>query len=173
MGYALRPSFIDPAYSTAVKMAYQEINWQRRSFSNSLEIAQQHNLRFNFYKTLEEARIEELMEHIRKLEDTAGEKSSSSTEKSSPKIKERAGRTKRVAVKVSSSRAARKTPPSPNSSPSLDEEAAPAIPKRKRSSPERKTSVTSGASVKQSRLARPAPNLPEEVVHSEPTPSPD
>ena len=23
MGYALRPSFIDPAYSTAVKMAYQ------------------------------------------------------------------------------------------------------------------------------------------------------
>ena len=25
-GYALRPSFIDPAYSTAMNMAYQEIN---------------------------------------------------------------------------------------------------------------------------------------------------
>ena len=28
IGYALRPSFIDLAYSTVVKMAYQEINQQ-------------------------------------------------------------------------------------------------------------------------------------------------
>ena len=70
MGYALRPSFIDPAYSTAVKMAYQEINRQQRSLSNSLKIAQQHNLKFNFDRTPEQARIQELMEHIHKLEDT-------------------------------------------------------------------------------------------------------
>ena len=110
MGYALRPSFIDLAYSTAVKMAYQEINQHRRSLGSSLEIAQQHNLKFNFDRTPEQARIQELMDHIRKLEDTAGEKSSSRAEKSSPKVKKHVGRTKRVAVKVSSSKTAFRTP---------------------------------------------------------------
>ena len=38
-GYALRPSFIDPAYSTAMNIAYQEINRHRRPFNSSLEIA--------------------------------------------------------------------------------------------------------------------------------------
>ena len=57
-GYATRPSFIDLAYSTAMNMAYQEIN------RHSLEIAQQHNLKFNFDRTLEHARIQDLMEHI-------------------------------------------------------------------------------------------------------------
>ena len=56
MGYALRPSFIDLAYSTAMNIAYQEINRHRRSLSNSLEIAQQHNLKFDFDRTLEHAR---------------------------------------------------------------------------------------------------------------------
>ena len=78
------------------------------------------------------------MEHFHKLEDIAQKKSSSKTENSSPKVKECAGRTKRVAVKVSSSVAARKTPPSPNSSPNLDEETASSIPKRKRSRLERR-----------------------------------
>ena len=81
-GYALRPSFIDPTYSTAVKMAYQEINRHRRSLSSSLEIAQQHNLKFNFDRTPEQARIQELMEHIHKLKDTAQEKSNSKAKKS-------------------------------------------------------------------------------------------
>ena len=70
-GYALSHSFIDPAYSTTMNMAYQEINQHRRSLSRSLEIAQQHNLRFNFDRTLEQARIEELREHIHKIEDNA------------------------------------------------------------------------------------------------------
>ena len=130
MGYALRP-FIDPASSTAVKMAYQEINLHRRSLSSSLEIAQQHNLKFNFVKTPEQARIQELMKQIHKLEDTARKKSSSRAEKSSPKVKECASRTKKVAMKVSSGRTARRTPPSPNSSSISDEEAAPLIPKGK------------------------------------------
>ena len=173
MGYALRSSFIDPAYSTAVKIAYQEINRQRRILSNSLEIAQQHNLRFNFDRTLKQAQIEELMDHIHKLEDTVREKNSAKIEKSSSRVKERAGRTKRVIVKISLSRAACETPLSPNSSLSLDEETAPAIPKRKRSSSERRTSVTSGAGVEQSRLARPASSLAKDIVHSKPAPSPD
>ena len=70
-GYALRPSFIDPAYSTAMNIAYQEINRHRRSLSNSLEIAQQRNLKFDFDRTLEHARIQEFMEHIHKLKDAA------------------------------------------------------------------------------------------------------
>ena len=70
-GYALSPSFIDPAYSTAMNMAYQEINQHWRSLSRSLETAQQHNLRFNFDRALEQARIEELREHIHKIEDNA------------------------------------------------------------------------------------------------------
>ena len=57
MGYTLRPYFIDPAYSTTVKMAYQEINRHRRSLSSSLEAAQQHNLKFNFDRTLVQAQI--------------------------------------------------------------------------------------------------------------------
>ena len=171
IGYALRPFFIDLAYSIAVKMTYQEINRKWRALSNSLEIAQQHNLRFNFDRTLEQARIEELIEHIHKLEDTAQEKSNSRAKKSSPRVKERVRRTKKVIVKVSSSRATRRTSPSPNSSPSLDEEAAPTIPKRKRSSLERKTSITFGAGVKQSRPARLALSLPEEIVLNEPTPN--
>ena len=113
------------------------------------------------------------MDHIHKLEDTAQEKSSARAKKSSSRVKESAGRTKRVAVKISSSKAACKTPLSPNSFPSIDEEATPAIPKRKRSSLERRTSVASGAVVEQSKLARPASSLPEEIVHSEPAPSLD
>ena len=87
-GYTLRPpSFIDPAYSTTVKMAYQEINRQRRILSDHLEIAQQHNLRFNFDRTPEQAWIEELMDHIHKLENTAREKSDDRVEKSSSRVK--------------------------------------------------------------------------------------
>ena len=75
-----------------------------------------NNLRINFDRTPEHARIQELMEHIHKLEDIARERSNSRAEKSSPKVKERAGRIKKVAVKVSSGRIARRTPRSPNSS---------------------------------------------------------
>ena len=69
LGYALSP-FIDPAYSTVVNMAYQEMNQHRWSLNRSLETAQQHNLRFNFERTLEQARIKEQRYHIHKIEDS-------------------------------------------------------------------------------------------------------
>ena len=37
-GYALKPSFIDPIFSTAVKMASEEINCPWRILSNNKEI---------------------------------------------------------------------------------------------------------------------------------------
>ena len=81
-GYALKPSFVDPTYATAIRIAYQEINHQRRILSNNLEIAQQHNLKYSFDRTLEQTRIEELMDHIHKLEEVAQEKTTSKAEKS-------------------------------------------------------------------------------------------
>ena len=69
-------------------------------------------------------------------------------------------------MKIYLSRAARRTSPIPSSSPSLDEEAALAIPKRKTSSPERKTSVTFGAGVEQSGPAKPASSLPKDAGRS-------
>ena len=120
-----------------MNMAYQEINRHWRSLNNSLDIAQQHNLRFNFDRTLEQGCIQELMEHIHKLEDTArvksnfrAEKSSSRAEKSSPRVKERARRSKRITVKISSGRPASNTPSSPDS-PNSEEGIAPLIQKRK------------------------------------------
>ena len=95
--------------------------------------------------TLEQARIQELMEHIHKLKDTAQENNSSRVENSNPKVKERVGRTKRVVVNIPSSRLARRTPSSPDSSSSSEEESAHLTHKRKRSSPAKKTSTTSGA----------------------------
>ena len=82
--YALKPFFTNPAYSTAIKIAYQEINRLRRSLSDNLEIAQQHGLRYSFDRTPEQTRIEELMDHIHKLEDSARGKSSSRAVKNSP-----------------------------------------------------------------------------------------
>ena len=55
-GYALRPSFTNPAYSTAIKIAYQQINRLRRILSDNLEIAQQHNLRYSFDRNPEQIR---------------------------------------------------------------------------------------------------------------------
>ena len=115
--------------------------------------------------------------------------SSSGAEKSSPKVTEHAGRTKKVVVKVSSSRTVCRTPTSSNSFSSSDEEATPLTHKRKRFSPEKKTSTISGAdskklktsratpsapeSVEQSRPARPAPSLLEDIVQSKLALSPD
>ena len=85
------------------------------------------------------------MEHIHKLEDAVRERSSSRAEKSSPKVTEWVGRVKKVVVKVSSGRTARRRSPSSNTPSSSEEDAAPLTHKRKRSSPEKKTSITSGA----------------------------
>ena len=181
-GYALRPSFVDPAYSTAMNMAYQEINQHRRSLSHILKTAQQHNLRFNFDRTLEQGRIEELKEHICMLEVTAqekiiskAEKISSRAEKSSHRVKERAGRSKRVAVKIPSGRPACVTPSSPDSSIPAEEttpQTTPQIPKRKKSSPSRVTSsVPEG--IKQSKIARPIPSIGQDDHPVRLSPIPD
>ena len=115
-GYALKPSFIDPIFSTAMKMTYEKINRQRRMLCNDLEIAQQHHLDYSFDRTPEHARIEELMDHIRKIESFAREKSSSKVARSSPATKECSRRTKKVAIKIPSSKAISKAQANPSSS---------------------------------------------------------
>ena len=181
-GYALKPFFVDPAYATAIRIAYQEINSQRRILSDNLEIAQQHSLRYSFDMTPEDTRIEELMDHIHKLEDATREKTTSKAEKSSHKVKERASRTKRYAHKIPSGRATQQTPSSPIPSSSSAEETTPQIHKRKRSSPSRVISSvpkgieqTKTAKLAPTRpaLARPVPSIGQDDHLVRPTPSPD
>ena len=79
--------------------------------------------------------------------------------KSSHKVKECAGRTKKTAMKIPSGRPASATPSSPDSPNSAEEvilQTTPQIPKRKRSSPSRvSSSVPEDA--EQSKTARPIP----------------
>ena len=138
-GYALRPSFIDPAYSTAIVIANQEIKRLWKTLSDNYDIAQQHDVRYSICRAPEQARIEELMDHIRKLESSAQGKSNSRAVKSSPITKEHSKRTKRATVKVPSGKPTSKAHLSPSSFPSSEEEddnAAPPIFKRKRPNPE-------------------------------------
>ena len=106
------------------------------------------------------------MDHIHKLEDVArgkttfrAEKSNLEAGKNSHKVKERAGRTKKTAMKIPSSRPVSATPLSPDSPNSAEEailQTTPQIPKRKRSSPSRVSSSTL-KDAKQSKTARPTP----------------
>ena len=100
IGYALRPSFIDPAYSTAISIAYQEINHLRKILSDNNDIAQHHDIRYSICRAPEQTRIEKLMDNIHKLENAARWKSNSKADKNSPITKERTKRTKRVAMKI-------------------------------------------------------------------------
>ena len=87
-GYALRPSFCDPAYTVTMRITYQEINQLQQALNRSIDIARQHKLKFAVNKTPEAARIKELQELINKLEATAQGKSSSKAEKGSSKASE-------------------------------------------------------------------------------------
>ena len=120
-GYALKPSF-DPAYSTAIAIANQEIKNLRIRLNDNYDIAQQHDVRYPIYRSPEQARIEELLAHIHKLKDDARKKSSSKAEKSglkasksNHKVKERAGRLKKFSIKASSVRPANSSASSPDS----------------------------------------------------------
>ena len=131
-GYALKP-YLDPAYSTAIAMANQEINRLRKLLSDNYDTALRYDVRYPIYRSPEQARIEELLTLIHKLEEDARKKSSSRAEKSSQKagksgqkVKERAGRPKKFAIKASSTRSASASPSSPDS-PVSTEEAAPQI----------------------------------------------
>ena len=115
--------------------------------------------------------LEEVREHIHKIEDTARGKSSSRAERSSLKIKERIKRTKRVAVKILSSRPTRKAHSSLGSSPSSEEEAVPLTHKRKTSCPEEKSSTTFGASYEKIISTKTTSFAPENDGQSRPAPS--
>ena len=120
-------------------MAYEEINRQRRILSNNIEIAQQYHLRYSFDRTPEQTSIEELMNHIHKIENSARGKDNARANKNSPVTKECSKRTKRVAVKIPPNRSTSKAHPSPSSSPNSKEEdvnVTPLIQKRKRSDSE-------------------------------------
>ena len=103
---------------------------------------------------------------IHKREDAAREKSSSKAEKgglkagkSSHMVKERAGRSKKFAMKIPSGRPASSIPSSldiPSSTEGITPQASPQIPKRKRSSP-LKVSFSVPKDTEQSRTARPVP----------------
>ena len=76
-GYALKPSFNDLAYSTAIAIAYQEIKHLQRMLNDNYDIAQQHDVRYSICRASEQAEIEELRDHIHKLENSAKGNSSS------------------------------------------------------------------------------------------------
>ena len=97
-GYALKPSFVDPAYATTIRIAYQEINRQRRILSDNLEIIQQYNLEYSFDRTPEQTRIEKLMDHICKLEDAAREKTTSRAEKTSLRAEKSSHKVKKTCL---------------------------------------------------------------------------
>ena len=113
------------------------------------------------------------MDHIHKVENSAREKSNAKAEKSSSRTKERAGRSKKVAVKIPSGRLAGTIHSSPDSSPSSEEEnteatPAPLIHKRKRSSPVKRSSTTSGANSEKIASTKTAPSIPENTGQSRP-----
>ena len=113
------------------------------------------------------------MDHIHKLEDAAQEKTTSRAEKSnlgagksSHKVKECAGRTKRTVVKIPSGRPASATPPShdsPNFAKEVIPQTTPQIPKRKRSSPSR----VSSSVLRVSPLSNLAPTLVKMTILSD------
>ena len=128
IGYALRPSFHDLAYTIAMRIAYQEINQLQFAINKSMDTAMQFKLNFDVDRAPKTVRIKELYTFIHKLKEVVQKKNNSKAEKSSSKSSEQAkygdkGKGKRLTDSF----------PSPIS----DEgpEIAPLITKRKRLSP--------------------------------------
>ena len=70
-GYALKPTFNYPTYSIAIAIAYHEIKRLQKILSVNYDIALQHDVRYSICRTPEQARIEQLKDHIQKLEHSA------------------------------------------------------------------------------------------------------
>ena len=137
-GYALKP-YSNPAYSTAIGMAKQEISRLQRLLLNNYNIAQQHDVRYSIYRSPEHARIEELKSHIQRLESSTGGKSSSKSIKGGPVTRERSKRTKKVAMMTLSSKFASGAQANLGSSPisgEEDDDDAPMVFKRRKTNPE-------------------------------------
>ena len=76
-GYALRPSFHDPTYIVAMRIAYQEINQLQFTINMSVDTALRFKLNFDVDRAPEAARIKELHALIHKLEEATQKKNSS------------------------------------------------------------------------------------------------
>ena len=68
-GYALSPSFHDPAYTVAMRIAYHEINQLQFAINTSMDTTQKFKLNFDVDRAPEAARIKKLHEHIQKLKE--------------------------------------------------------------------------------------------------------
>ena len=84
-GYALKPSFHDPAYTVAMRIAYQEINQLQFAINRNIDTALRFKLNFDVDRSPEAARTKELHALIQKLEEAAQK---SKVEKNSSKILE-------------------------------------------------------------------------------------
>ena len=58
--YAPRPSFHDPAYTVAMRIAYQEMNQLQFAVNKSMDTALQFKLNFDVNMVPEAARVKEL-----------------------------------------------------------------------------------------------------------------
>ena len=139
--YALHPTFLDQSFSMAIKLAQETIDHLNQSINKQLDIAMTSKVNLDVDRILESIRCKELQDLINRVEDEARAKSSSKAEKGSSKASERANKGKKTAQKHSASRVVKSASPCPEE----EQDAAPLLHKRKRSSPVKKvlTSTTS------------------------------
>ena len=69
VGYALCPSFSDPAFVVAIKLAREKIAQLEFSVNEQLDIATKHNVDFDVSKAPETIRCRELQDLINSLQD--------------------------------------------------------------------------------------------------------
>ena len=71
VGYAFRPSFSDPGFSVAIKLAREKISQLEYSINEQLDTATKCNVNFDVGKAPDMIRCKELQDLISKLEEEA------------------------------------------------------------------------------------------------------
>ena len=90
VGYALCPSFSDPAFVVAIKLAREKIAQLEYSVNEQLDIATKHNVHFDVSRTPKTIHCKELQDLINRLQEEARAKNKPKVSKKSTKgIKEK------------------------------------------------------------------------------------
>ena len=133
--YVLHPTFLDPAFSMAIKLAQEMIDQLNQSINKQLDTAMASKVNLDVDRTLESIHCRELQDLISRLEDEARAKSK--PEIIQPASKEDKGKGKKaIAQNRPSSRVLKNNTTNSDSLSSLEEEqdTIPPLAKRKRSS---------------------------------------
>ena len=154
VGYALSPSFLDPAYAAAIRISRENIHQLQFSVNEQLDTATKNNLNFDVSRTPKGIRCMELQELINRLQEEARAKNKSKIlEQTSSKDK---GKGKRP----------------PDSVPLFvseeeEQEIVPLIARRKRSSPTSRARTSSALQIPlilQPRMLQPRVILPPTLM---------